>query len=326
MEQTRALRRWLGNDRRFQRVDLLAQRPQDLGRPGRFRNRLESARVEVTEFQAPMPLSVRVAEFSELSLAHIRVSGLSGSWNRAANASDLAMIIIVQQGSLALHRAGHAEVSGTGAFIVLPGPGVIAFETTGEISDIVALTVPGRVTASVTANVATGIVHSAEAGVADAVFGPAAQFGVGVCGLSASDVPDGDPLQAVAEETARAVVRLAGGVRVAGQQTLYSAAIALIRAGFASPTFSSETLADSLGVSLRTLQSAFRAESRTVAGVIRQARAVGAVRLRHEQPQLSQARIAALSGFGSVDSMQRAVQLGIGQRSEGQTASQPEDM
>ncbi len=324
MEQTRALRNWLGDGRRFQRVDLLAQRPRELDRPGRFRTQLDSARVEVASFRAPMPLSVRIAEFSELALAHIRVSELSGRWNRVANASDQALIIIVQQGSLELRRAGYATAGGTGAFIVLPGSGVVDFETAGEVSDIVCLAVPGRVTASVTESATTGIVQSKDAGVADEVFGPAALFGAGVCGLSAADVPDGDLLRAVAEETARAVVQLAGGVRVAGERTLYGAAIALIRSGFDSPTLTSETLAENLGVSLRTLQSAFRAESRTVAGVIRQARAVGAVRLRHEQPQLSQARIAALAGFGSVDSMQRAVRVGAANEAGGSAAAPAE--
>ena len=309
MEKTRALRRWLGNDRRFLRFDLQAQRLGDLRAAGPFRRQLETARVDVSGFAERVPLQIRVAEFSELSLAHVRAAELRGTWNRVAGAADQAFIVLVRRGSLELARSGYASVRGEGAFVVLPGSGPVAFESSGELSELVCMSVPGRVAAAATTSSVSGLVHSQQHGVADAVFAPAAALVASNCALAAPDVTDGDPLQAVVEEAARAVVRLAGGLRDAAEQTLFDAAVALIRSGFDSAGFNGETLAQSLGVSLRTLQSAFREEGRTVAGVIRQARAVGAVRLSHEQPQLSQARIAALSGFGSVDSLQRALRI-----------------
>lgn len=310
MEHTRALRRWIGADRDFTRLDVQAQRVAELAHPGTLGAYLERARIEIERFSAQPPMRLRIARFSEFGLAHVRVSGLSSRWHRGSGGAERALILVVQQGSLYVTGPDGVARRGRGAWVVPPGPGAVAFETPEERTDFVCISVPARLAAAVLPAHGGSIVHSDAAGVAPGLFAPAAAFVAQVCAMAPADVPDGDPLQSVVEEVARSVVRLTGSAKSDGPATLYGAAVATIRRGYASPTMNSDWLARELGVSVRTLQTAFRGEGRTVAGVIRQTRAVAAVELQHEQPDLTQAQIAGLVGFGSTDSLQRAVHPG----------------
>ncbi|QYM74770.1 hypothetical protein [Leucobacter luti] len=310
MERTRALRMGLGNDRDFHRFDVHAQRVTDLQQSPRVRTQLNAAEIQIESFAAQPPLRIRIARFSEVALAHARVSELRSRWNRGAWPTDRALLMIVQHGSLSVTGPDGKQKHGRGAFLMPPGPGTIHFATPTERTDFVCMSVPARITAAILSSGGADIVHSAEHGVAAALFAPTAAYISSVCGLAQTDVTDGDPLQHALEELAHSVVRLAGGDEARGPRTLYGSAIAAIRRGYDAPSLNPETLALTLGVSVRTLQSAFRAEGRTVAGAIRQTRAAAAVQLRHEHPHMPQSRIAALTGFGSVDSLQRAMQLG----------------
>lgn len=293
--------------RDFQRLDFHSRRPGDLKPAGDLRAHLEEAQFELLSFADPPPLVIRLAELSELTLAHARGSRVSGRWNRIAGSSDRALIMIVREGEHTVTLAHGASASGQGAFIVLPGSGTVTFGSPDGYSDAVYLSFPGRLTAPLLAS--SGLVHSQAAGVPDSVFAPAAAFVASVCALPAEDNVDGSLFEGVGEEIVRAVVHHSGGALPEGPQSLYPAALALIDAGYASRSLTGATLAAQLGVSLRTLQSVFNRERRSIAEAIRQARADGAIRLAREQPRLTQARIAALAGFGSVDSLHRALRL-----------------
>lgn len=293
--------------RDFQRLDFHSRRPGDLKPAGDLRAHLEEAQFELLSFADPPPLVIRLAELSELTLAHARGSRVSGRWNRIAGSSDRALIMIVREGEHTVTLAHGASATGHGAFIVLPGSGTVTFGSPDGYSDAVYLSFPGRLTAPLLAS--SGLVHSQAAGVPDSVFAPAAAFVASVCALPAEDNVDGSLFEGVGEEIVRAVVHHSGGALPEGPQSLYPAALALIDAGYASRSLTGATLAAQLGVSLRTLQSVFNSERRSIAEAIRQARADGAIRLAREQPRLTQARIAALAGFGSVDSLHRALRL-----------------
>ncbi|RZT67146.1 helix-turn-helix domain-containing protein [Leucobacter luti] len=306
-----APRRRRDDDRGFLRFDVHGQRPDDLLQSGRLRDLLSHARIEVTAFAEQPPLSARIAQFSDVTLGHARMAGFRGSWDRVAASSDRALILLVKQGSLRVTGPDGTVRAGGGAFLLFPGLGPITAESADELTDVTYLTFPARLTAVWPEPGSASLVHSEELGIPAAAFAPAAAFVASVCALSIADVPEGGPLQSVAEEVARSVVELCAGARGRASESLYGAAMTMIRRSYDAPSLNGEAIAAALGVSVRTLQGAFQSEGRTVAGVIRQVRAVAAVQLRHEQPGISQARIAALTGFGSVDSLQRAVSLGV---------------
>jgi AraC-like DNA-binding protein len=109
----------------------------------------------------------------------------------------------------------------------------------------------------------------------------------------------------------RGLIQLPPNPQTADESTVsvFDRARALIAAMHTSPATTPASVADALGVPLRTVQRAFAAEGRSVARELRSARARTAHALLAGGPTstLALVRIAEDSGFGSAASLRRAL-------------------
>ena len=291
-------------DRGFHRLDLQFQRLNDLPNNPRLREYLGSADVDIVSIDAEHPVQVRLARFPGMTFANLLAPSMRFLWARTAASNDKCLVIVVRRGSLEVTGDEGIVSREPGAFYVLPGESPISIQVTESETEFVYLTVPASLVMGPTLEDLTRVPTSS---VSPGLLTPLYAFISSLCSLCISDDDDSDPLASAALEVTRSAVRLITGEQDRVERSLFGRAIEIILNEYPLQQLDGDAIARRLGTSSRSLQLAFQKEGATVAAEIRHVRAVAAANLRLEQPGLSRARVAELTGFSSVSTLDRAL-------------------
>lgn len=291
-------------DRAFHRLDLQFQRLTELEHNSNLREYLRSASAEILAVDMDHPAQVRLARFPGMTFAHLKLPRMHINWTRSAGTEGMCVVYIVRKGSIELSGDEGIVRRGPGAAYILPGESTISLKVTEPETELVYLRVPAAMVSGITRE---ELGQVPEGAVSSGLLTPTYAFIASLCSLCIADDDDSDPLATAAIEVTRSAVRLILGESNKGELSLFSRAIEIILNDYPVKDLSAETIAGRLGVSSRTLQLAFQKEGAGVAAEIRHVRAVAAANLRLEHPQLKRARVAELTGFGTVGSLDRAL-------------------
>lgn len=293
----------LFSERPFHRLDVQFHGLQDIPHNPHLQEYLYTAGIEISRIEAAHALRARIAHFPEFTFVHAVVPPLTIVWRRDRLSIGRALVLLVRDGGLEFPDGAPVVRREPGAYLVLPGDTPVEITATRPRTEVVYFSVPARFV--------RGVLDAGEASVSptplpSALLAPMYAFAANLCALSLTDIDDFSPLESAAEEIARSTVRLIVGLPERRSPSLFSTAVELILDEYPDRALNSARLAERLKVSSRTVQLAFQAEGTTVSGTIRRVRAAAAARIAREQPELRRARIAELTGFGSVDALERA--------------------
>ncbi|MFF3026691.1 helix-turn-helix domain-containing protein [Microbacterium sp. NPDC057944] len=267
---------------------------------------LESANFRITRLSTDSSLRGRIAQFPELTFAHVSIPSAEIVWPRDAFSTDRALVFIVLSGSASITSPGRVigRASPDGPlFFVPPGDKRVDIVLDAPRNDLFYVSIDASLIPDVPVTRVTNPQWSKQE---SEVLAPLLSFSARLCALSDMPAIDVGPLQGAAEEVARAMARLIAGP-VSESKTIYDLAVAVIARDCAEARLDTALLAERLGVSSRTLQVAFQHNGVAVASELRRARVRLALQLRRANPVMTSAAIAKAAGFGSTDSFSRAM-------------------
>lgn len=141
----------------------------------------------------------------------------------------------------------------------------------------------------------------------ESVLRPLVGFVKSLCAIESEHVAQGaSPLGEAATEVARSLVAAVVG-EPAEQQDVFNAVMRIVLQDYPSADLSLPAVARALGVSARTVQSALRARGTTFSDELRTVRLKAASELRSRNPGLPLSDVAKLAGFGTRQSLHRAM-------------------
>lgn len=301
-----ALDRELFTGRTFHRLDLQFQRLSELSSNTRLQEYLRSASAEILAVELDHPAQIRLARFPGMTFANLLLPRMHINWVRDSDSNGTCVVYLVRKGSIEITGDEGIVRRGPGAMYVLPGASTVSLKVTEPETELVYLRVPAAMVSGVTREELGSVPTGA---ISQGLIAPLYAFIASLCSLCISDDDDSDPLATAAIEVTRSAVRLILGDPVKTERSLFSRAIEIILNDYPVKSLSVGTIATRLGVSPRTLQLAFQKEGASVATEIRHVRAVAAANLRLEHPQLSRARVAELTGFATVGTLDRALRV-----------------
>ncbi|KZE90003.1 helix-turn-helix domain-containing protein [Microbacterium sp. TNHR37B] len=301
-QERRVRRAHVFAEKDFHRLDIHLSHPRELPRAQRMADYFYTANIRFLELDTGVPLRARAAQFPGMTFVHAVVPPFTLLWDRDEGSIDRAALLLVSRGHLAVDGAARTTAGPAGARLLLPGTEPIVMRSSSTPTEVVYLSVPARM--------CEGIAPSGrpdETPGLPGAFLPAYAFAAGVCRLDPADLADSQPIRTAAEEVARTAIQLLASREPRQRLTLFGAAMEIVMDEYPNKSIDTASVAGRLGVSRRSLQEAFRTEGTSFAATLRTVRAAAAGRLMTERPELTRAAVAEAVGFGSVDSLLRAL-------------------
>lgn len=264
---------------------------------------LTTANVGLERRTTSSEVTVHIAQFRSLTFVHALMSDVSFRWRRDDISSGRVLAIIVSRGKVSLSGSENVIDRKSRALLILPGTEHVVMDVEDE-SEVVYMGMPLGLVADLVSIENHGY---DDADFQERLLSPLFAFVTSMCTLPTKRYTDVGALGEAASEVSRAVARLIVGTAANDGRSLFSRALSVIADDFPNRSLNTEKLAARLSVSPRTLQLAFKKESKTVSGETRRIRAAAAQRIRMERPETSTPKLAELTGFGSVSAMFRAL-------------------
>ena len=271
-------------------------------RDEQLRRFLTFSNMKVLSVGPERPLRARFALFPQLTFAHVSSSPARVLWDRDVGSVDRVLALVTRLGSVDVTTDG-VVLRRPGVTLVMPGISPVTVEMTSEENEVLYASLsPGLVPEIVLPTSTRRDPNPLDAD----LLSPLLMFMVGMCRISTASLDDAAPLRAASREIAAALLTQIIG-ESSRPRSLFARAMELLLANYTDPNLHVDAVADRLGVSTRSLQLAFSAESTTVSAQLRDVRVRAARRLRTGNPELTQAGIAHAVGFGSSSALYRAL-------------------
>lgn len=249
-------------------------------------------------------LLARVAQFPHASIVYYSGPEVEALWTRDAQSADRVLLVVGITTTVEIDGADDCVVvtREPRLALVAPGRGDVRF-TVSQPGELLYLTVPSGMLADLPMPSATTHVGDP---IDSSTLMPMVAFLVHLCRTSGEHSDDLAQLPSPVNEIVRTIAQLItrNAPRNAG---LHARAMQIISRDFADRDLNAGRISDQLGAAPRTLQLAFQREGQTLAGQLRNVRALAAHQARAARPEASMASIAASVGFGSESAMFRAL-------------------
>lgn len=242
--------------------------------------------------------------FDRMLVARVRTDAFAVTWARERQrARERLLAIFVRSGVVRLHfRGGHAEREVHTFGLIPPGEVPVSIRTNGP-ADVLFFSfdrgdVPGRIplglTVQDTKNLDPLLMH---------IYAYLAAL---LEERSASKTYAHEPLSVLTVQMARSLVAITVG-DWGSKVDIFSRAQSIIELNFHRHDLAPQSLAENLGIPRRTLERIFQTHGVTVAASIRLARARAARQMLDRFPNMSTTDVAAVTGFSTRTSMNRAI-------------------
>lgn len=233
---------------------------------------------------------------------HLRGPEMSAEWPRDAASVGRAVLVAVANGSVCIDgtRVQAGEIA-----LINPGETTVVAEASGSRNELLAVSFGAHKLEGLPfLGPSLGVIIS------DALerspLKPMVAFVAAVYDLDVAEDDDTQVLQNTAQTIVRTMVRTIVD-QAPEAAPLYDRACRVLETQYLDLSLNAKRVALSLGVSERTLQTAFAKHDETFTGVLRLVRAKAAEKNREANPSTAAVTIARMSGFGSESTMYRAI-------------------
>ncbi|MFS0713112.1 helix-turn-helix domain-containing protein [Microbacterium sp. 2P01SA-2] len=248
-------------------------------------------------------LRANVVRIGGYLFVHARMPAATVVWPRDEHSADRVAAIVAE--SPALHVTSEAQVVARrgASFLIPPGTAPVTIEAT-EPLELVFVTLDATDFAT---RRRMGFDRISRQAMSEASIRPMVTFVKALCAVESEVAEVGvSPLADAACEVACSIVAALVGEH-APELSLPNAIMKILLRDYASPTLSLSAVAVMLGVSTRTVQSALSAQGRTFSGSLLEIRLKAATELRRHNPTMTLDAVARATGFGTRQSLHRAM-------------------
>lgn len=278
------------------REDLLGLRPLDAY--------MASANIRFSNLRDERGvLRANVVRIGRFLFAHVQLPVSTVVWPRDALSRNRVVMIAAEGTGLTVASEASIIARRSSWFVVPPGTEEVTFTASKPIELVF-------VSLDDTELVGEHHIDFGRVGADSApesVLRPLVAFVKSLCAIESEHVDRGaSPLGEAASEVARALVTAVVG-EPAERLDVFNAVMRIVLQDYPSPDLSLPAVARALGVSARTVQSALSARGTTFSDELRTVRLKAASELRSRNPGLPLSDVAKLAGFGTRQSLHRAM-------------------
>ncbi len=263
---------------------------------------LSTTGFDIINQQVPAKTSVKGLRFNAFSVAHVHVTPMTVTWNRArVSARRRYMFVLVNRGTVQLRGAATTAIAPAGGIgLVYPGASQAVIEIKSDSEMVFFSFDQNEIRPLEIAAAGVGSLRTDSP-----VFRAAFAYITGVVDSpDDTNVGSSQVLRELTRDVARALALEASSTVPAMDSVAHARQI--VERRYRSVAFSAGDIAAELGLSRRTLERACAEQEVSLADELRARRTRHARHLLPEQPHLPLHEIAALSGFSSVEIMRRA--------------------
>ncbi|MGR6743189.1 helix-turn-helix domain-containing protein [Microbacterium arborescens] len=248
-------------------------------------------------------LRANVVRVGAYLFTHARMPAATVVWPRDERSRNRVVAIVAEGRALQVRSDAPVVARRSSSFLIPPGTAPVTIEA-AEPTELVFISLDAGDFAS---RRRMGFDRISRSGADEAVIRPLVTFVKALCAIE-SDVVEmgGSPLgDAAAEVSVALVASLIGDTPP--ELSLPNAVMDILVREYASPTLSLSSVANRLGVSTRTVQSALSAQGRTFSESLLEIRLRAATELRRHNPTMTLDLVARATGFGTRQSLHRAM-------------------
>lgn len=276
--------------------DLLGARP--------LTEYMEAANIRFSGVREENPvLRANLVRIGRFLFAHVQLPASTVVWPRDELSRNRVVMIAAEDDGLTVSSAAPVIARGSSWFVVPPGADAVTFDASTS-TELVFVSLDD------TELVGDRRVDYGSVGEdipAEPALRPLVNFVKSLCAIESEAVEGGvTPLGDAACEVARSLV-----AAVVGEPTerpgVFDAVMRIVLQDYPSPHLSLPAVARALGVSARTVQSALSAHGTTFSDELRAVRLKAATELMKRNPGLPMPEVATLAGFGTRQSLYRAM-------------------
>ncbi|MCK8469048.1 helix-turn-helix domain-containing protein [Microbacterium sp. KSW4-16] len=270
-------------------------------RAGDIQQYLDTAKLGITPTTPLDEYYLRLTAFSQMSFIEFQGSCVTGMWLRDAHSVNKAALLIVFDGSVVVEGI---EVTAGQFALLKPGVVPVVVESKAKRNDVIVVSFGAHKLAGLP--ILTMDKQLIVTDMEDRSLEPLLAYLRSLCRMRPRGQSQTDVLEGLSQGLVRALLQAVLGTPPVTGST-YVRAMRLIESDFANPNLSGAVIAAKLGISVRSLQSAFEEHGEAVSVVLREARARAAIATRAANPSASARDIARLSGFAAESTMYRAI-------------------
>ncbi|MGB4135875.1 MAG: helix-turn-helix domain-containing protein [Microbacterium sp.] len=255
-------------------------------------------------------VQMKAVRFSTFLIAQLRAPALTLRWMRdERRAQDRCLFLFVNRGSVRFEGAVESVISGSGGLgVALPGSDSVTVGAE-QPSEVILFTFDRQEVAPIRLDAASIGDVASDSPVFRASYG----FLMSMLSSTTSPRPkDAVILRSLTRDVARALATQVSRGTPSSPLDTFHLAQQFIAEHAADPELTPDTLAESLGLSRRTLERAFREHGLRVSAEIRRVRSQRAMELLTGAKVLTVDQLVAAAGFGSRSSLVRAFQENYG--------------
>lgn len=264
---------------------------------------MESANIRFSDVHdVNAALRANLVRIGRFLFAHVQLAATTVVWPRDELSLNRVVMIAAEGEGLTVRSDAPVIVRGTSWFVVPPGTEAVTFDACVPIElvfvslDDTELAGPRHVD-----------FERVGEGPAETAMRPLIDFVKSLCAIESETTAEGaSPLADAAREVARSLVAAVIG-KPTDPPNVFDSVMRIVLQDYPSPHLSPSTVAHALGVSVRTVQSALNAHGTTFSRELRGVRLKAAAELTKRNPGLPMVEVAKLVGFGSRQSLYRAM-------------------
>ncbi|MCK2037888.1 helix-turn-helix domain-containing protein [Microbacterium sp. SSW1-49] len=247
-------------------------------------------------------LRANLVHIGRYTFAHVQLPPATLEWPRDELSRSRVVVIVAEAPGFTVASEGPVIVREPSWFVIPPGGATVTFEATMP-TELVFISLDED---ALSGGRQVDFDRVGEQPPSEETLRPLTSFVKSFCAIEA-DEPDGvvSPLEDAACEVARTLVATVVGEPVTRPQ-LFDSVMRFILRDYSSPRLSVAGVAEALGVSVRTVQSALSEHGTTFSRELRAIRLKAAADLKNRNPGLPLATVAQLTGFGTRQSLHRA--------------------
>jgi AraC-like DNA-binding protein len=247
-------------------------------------------------------LQANLVHIGRYTFAHVQLPPATLEWPRDELSRNRIVMIAVEAPGFTVASEGSVIARESSWFVIPPGGASVTFEATVP-TELIFISLDDD---ALSGERQVDFDRAGEEPPCEATLRPLTSFVKSLCAIEA-DQPDGvvSPLEDAACEVARTLVATVVGEPVTRPQ-LFDSVMRFILRDYASPRLSVASVAEALGVSVRTVQSALSDHGTTFSRELRAIRLKAAAEIKNRNPSLPLATVAELTGFGTRQSLHRA--------------------
>lgn len=278
------------------KADLLALRP--------LTSYMASANIQFSEVpEESTELRANLVRIGQFLFAHVRLPASTVVWPRD-EASHKRVVVIAAEGTgLEIHSDSPIVDRRSSWFVVPPGTDPVTFRAS-EATELVFVSLDET---ELVGERQVEFERIGDEDPADSVLRPLISFVKSLCAIEPRSIETGvSPLGDAACEVGRALVAAVVG-EPPRRAEVFDEVMRIVLQDYSSPHLSLPAVARALGISVRTVQSSLSAHGTTFSDELRTVRLKAASELRAQNPHLLLADVAKLAGFGTRQSLYRAM-------------------